>query len=63
MYGGAISKETFTKNICGLLGRKKLPEAQDADLLFDDIKKSSEDRVTFGKDFEKICFLMYFLIS
>lgn len=51
MYGGSISKETFTKNICGLFGRKKLPEAQDADLLFDDIKKSAVDRVTFGKDY------------
>lgn len=50
LYGGVVSKETFTRTICRLFGKRKLGKEEDIQLLFNDIKKAEEERMTFGKD-------------
>lgn len=56
LYGsggsGAVSKETFTRTIARLLGRRKLGKEVEVEIerLFGEIKKATdEQRVTFGE--------------
>lgn len=56
LYGsgnsGAVSKETFTRTIARLLGRRKLGKEAEVEIerLFGEIKKATDDqRVTFGE--------------
>lgn len=49
LYGGVVSKETFTRTICRLFGKRKLGKEEDIQLLFNNIKKAEEERMTFGR--------------